>query len=189
MIQRCAVSTIFSRETVPLTSRFQIPETAYRFIDSLGELWGTGPMSSRLTLKISARMIRSLGNCRPETGMIRLNRILFNQRNSEILREVLCHEAAHAAVFLLHGRNCRPHGPEWKALMKAAQYAPRRRIPEVRIHGRLLSGKRRHYRYAHRCLDCGRIFLSGRTDYRWRCKRCLNLGLDGYLELVKRQMV
>jgi len=29
------------------------------------------------------------------------------------LEEVLCHELAHVAVYRLHGRAARTHGPEW----------------------------------------------------------------------------
>jgi predicted SprT family Zn-dependent metalloprotease len=35
-----------------------------------------------------------------------------------ILEEVLCHELAHVAVYRLHGRSVRPHGPEWKRLVR-----------------------------------------------------------------------
>ena len=45
-----------------------------------------------------------------------------------VLLEVLCHEIAHLAVRDLHGR-CQPHGPEWAALVRAAGFKPRRRIP------------------------------------------------------------
>jgi hypothetical protein len=46
-----------------------------------------------------------------------------------LLQEVLCHEMAHLATRELHGRNVRPHGPEWKALMTSAGFEPRTRLP------------------------------------------------------------
>lgn len=172
-----------------MSHQLQIPESTHHFLASLGILWGIKTLEDHLTLKISGRMINSLGNCRLEAATISLNRTLLDPRNEEVFREVLCHEAAHAAVFLLYGKGCRPHGPEWKALMKTAHYTPRVKIPDREIHGRLSTGKRGRYRYTHRCLNCGKIFRSRRTDRRWRCKTCLNLGLDGFLELVKRQAI
>jgi predicted SprT family Zn-dependent metalloprotease len=42
---------------------------------------------------------------------------------------VLCHELAHLAARERHGDRIRPHGPEWKALMRAAGYEPKTRLP------------------------------------------------------------
>jgi predicted SprT family Zn-dependent metalloprotease len=74
-------------------------------------------------------MTRSLGRCQPEQKRIRLASWL-REAPGELLAEVLCHEAAHVAVHELHGRGCRPHGSEWKSLMRAAGYDARTRIPE-----------------------------------------------------------
>ena len=169
-----------------MTKKLQVPESAYRYLEYLGKLWGADIMSSTLTLRISSRMISSLGSYRPDKDTISLNRTLMDQRNSSILKEILCHEAAHAAVLSIHGNGCKPHGREWKELMKTAQYVPRARIPGNQIHSRPGAGKSVRYRYTHMCLDCGRIFRSWRTDRRWRCKSCMNLGLDGFLKMVKR---
>ena len=171
--------------SVPL----QLPEWLSEFLASLGTIWNIGSLDDRLTLMFSKRMIRSLGNYRPDSGVIRLNKTLADPRNEKVLREVLCHEAAHAAVLFLYGRGCKPHGPEWRALVEAAQYPPRAQIPQKEVHGRPHTVKKKGYRYTHRCLDCGKIFHSRRTDRRWRCKQCLNLGLDGFLKLVRRKAV
>jgi predicted SprT family Zn-dependent metalloprotease len=42
-----------------------------------------------------------------------------------VLREVLCHELAHFAVWYVHGRSARRHGLEWRELMELAGYTPR----------------------------------------------------------------
>jgi len=172
-----------------MTDQLQLPESAYEVVACLGILWGVESLEKRLILKFSRRMIRSLGNYRPERAVIHLNKILANPRNAKILGEVLCHEAAHAAVFFLFGRGCKPHGPQWRLLVEAAQFMPRTRIPEGEVHGHLHSKRRKGYRYTHRCLDCGAILRSRRTDRRWRCKNCLSSGFDGYLELLKRETV
>lgn len=93
-----------------------------------GRLWGVPRLEERLTLEFSPRLKTSLGRCMPGQGKIRLAASLLEVPRN-LLTEVVCHEAAHAAVFELHGRSPSPHGPEWKALMKSAGYEPR-----VRIH-------------------------------------------------------
>jgi predicted SprT family Zn-dependent metalloprotease len=74
-------------------------------------------------------MSRSLGRCALRTGDIRLNARLLDGPEAALL-EVACHEAAHAASYILHGPKARPHGREWKALMRAAGYQPIVRWPE-----------------------------------------------------------
>jgi predicted SprT family Zn-dependent metalloprotease len=77
-------------------------------------------------------MTRSLGRCHPERRLIRLASWL-REAPDVLLAEVLCHEVAHVAVHELHGSDCRPHGSEWKALMRTAGYPARTRIPEGQL--------------------------------------------------------
>ena len=76
-------------------------------------LWNTPELATRTTIEWSPRMTRSLGRCYPERRLIRLAAFL-READSALLEEVLCHELAHLAARELHGRNIRPHGPEWK---------------------------------------------------------------------------
>jgi len=98
-------------------------------IPSWAEAWGVPGLEARISVGFSTRMTRSLGRCQPEQKRIRLASWL-REAPAELLAEVLCHEAAHVAVHELHGRGCRPHGSEWRALMRAAGYDARTRIPE-----------------------------------------------------------
>ncbi len=95
-------------------------------------IWGTPGLEDRLTISFSTRMTRSLGRCQPDRAVVRLASWLREDRR-ELLHEVLCHEAAHAAVVELHGRGARPHGTEGKELMRAAGFDPRVRIPTPEI--------------------------------------------------------
>ena len=169
-----------------MPTHLEIPESARELLSSLGGIWKIESLENKVTVKFSGRMVRSLGNCRPETALIRLNKVLADTRNENIFREILCHEAAHAAVFLLYGKKCKPHGPEWRALVSAAHYPPRTKIPDNEIHGLLRIGRKNRYLYTHRCMNCGRIYLARKTDHRWRCKNCLGKGLEGILTLVRR---
>jgi predicted SprT family Zn-dependent metalloprotease len=166
-----------------------IPDSAREFLSSLGILWGIESLANMVTVEFSRRMVRSLGNCRPDTAMIRLNKVLGQMQNEKIFREVLCHEAAHAAVFLLHGKGCRPHGPEWRSLVLAARYRPRTTIPEKEVSGLAAARRNRRYLYVHHCVNCGAVFRARKTDRRWRCKTCLGKGLKGILKVVRRVVI
>lgn len=91
-------------------------------------LWQMDGFASRIELKLSNRMTRTIGSANLTKNRITLAAWLFNQPQL-IIDEVLCHEAAHLAVFALNGNNCRPHGREWQALMRRAGFIPRVRIP------------------------------------------------------------
>jgi len=172
-----------------LATHPEIPESARECLSSLGVLWKIESLEDRVTVKYSERMVRSLGNCRPEAALIRLNKILAHARNKKIFREVLCHEAAHAAVFLLYGKRCRPHGPEWRSLILTAHYKPRTKIPEHEVYGLPRVSRKNRYFYMHRCMNCGTVFHTRKTDRRWRCKSCLLKGLNGILKLVRRETI
>ncbi|MBK8232872.1 MAG: SprT-like domain-containing protein [Candidatus Eisenbacteria bacterium] len=87
-------------------------------------LWGVPGLEERLDIRYSGRLTRSLGRCHPAHGLVRLKRSLADG-DPALLREVVCHEVAHAAVFAIHRRRVRPHGKEWGALMRAAGYRAR----------------------------------------------------------------
>ena len=59
--------------------------------------WRTSDLPDRVHIVFSSRLHASLGRCSPRTGSIRLNPGLL-EADPEILREVVCHEAAHVAV-------------------------------------------------------------------------------------------
>lgn len=88
------------------------------------QLWGVPGLEERLDVRFSGRLTRSLGRCHPARGLIRLKRTL-EKGDEALLSEVLCHEAAHAAVYAIHRRRVRPHGREWGQLMRVAGYRPR----------------------------------------------------------------
>lgn len=50
---------------------------------------------------------------------IRFNDQLLASHTGYMLAQTVPHEVAHAVIYQLHGSRCRPHGPEWRALMQA----------------------------------------------------------------------
>ena len=146
--------------------------------------WDLPGLELRVEIAFSARFRSSLGRCAPATGEIRLAAFL-QEGPSALLREALCHEAAHAAAYELHGRGPRPHGPEWQALMRAAGFEPRARIPAELlpdVPGRR-AGPARVWK--HRCPVCQAMRLAGRRVPQWRCAACRASGLEGDLIVTR----
>ena len=50
---------------------------------------------------------------------IRINAALLASHPQEMIAETVPHEVAHVVIYRLYGRRARPHGKEWKALMRA----------------------------------------------------------------------
>ncbi|MDX2056566.1 MAG: SprT-like domain-containing protein, partial [Gemmatimonadales bacterium] len=93
----------------------------------------------------------------------------------------LCHEAAHVAAFVLHGRTVRPHGAEWASLVAAVGFDPvvRARVPGARRQ----PGRPIGYRFEHRCPVCQSVRLARRRITTWRCAECVEAGLEGVMDI------
>ena len=145
--------------------------------------WGTPGLADRTKIEWSARMTRSLGRCHVERGLVRLAAALKDEPE-ELVAEVLCHELAHLAARARYGPDIRPHGAEWKQLMRDAGYEPKVRLaapPSLRAAAR----KRKRRLYLHACLVCGLARTARRTMARWRCARCLDAGRSGTLRITR----
>ncbi len=103
-------------------------EDVRRLLRHWGALWDVDELD-RVLVRTSSRMFTTLGNYRPHRDEIRLASHLYEVGGPDLWQEVLCHEAAHAAVWRKHGRSVAAHGPEWKGLMKAAGYSSRATLP------------------------------------------------------------
>jgi SprT protein len=150
-------------------------------INDYCRLWGVEHIASDVVVGYSNRMTRSLGRTQPASKLIRLNALLQTKLNY-LLEEVLCHELAHVAAYHLHGRSIRPHGPEWKALVRAAGFEPRVRI---RLDIDLLR-EQNVKRYRHHCPVCNAARTARYRMTRWRCSRCIGAGLSGDL-VIRRE--
>ena len=155
-------------------------------------LWNTPGLAARATIEYSSRLTRSLGRCYPERRLIRLAGFLetgLDEGESTLLEEVLCHELAHLAARELHGLHIRPHGPEWKALMRAAGFEPRIRLPlPASAPNPRPRRRRQRYLYLHRCPICQLSKTAKRAVRQWRCAACLGAGLDGTLDITRRPL-
>lgn len=134
-------------------------------------------------LAVSARLSTTLARCWPRTGRIELSARALRMRAR--LPELLCHEAAHLAVHALHGPNCRPHGPEWQALMRQAGFEPRATLVST---CRVIRPKPApvSVRYEHVCPVCQARRVAKRPVPGWRCAACVAAGLDGKMIIRRR---
>lgn len=148
--------------------------------------WGVSGLHKKVNVQFSPRMTTSLGRCYPVRKLIRLNSVLDDPRNRELLAETLCHEMAHVAVFSLHEKKVKPHGVEWQALMRMAGYEPRVSIDAKEIAGHKRRTTISKYIYTHYCPRCKIKFIAGRTDRRWRCESCSREKQPGVLLVSKR---
>ena len=160
----------------------QIEESLAQWV----RLWGVPSLASQVTVELSSRMTRTLGRCYPTRRLIRLSERLI-QAPRPILLEVLCHELAHIAVHELNGGKSSPHGPAWTELMRAAGFEPRTRLRYPYTEASFSrKGKQQRYLYVHHCPVCQMERIARRAVKRWRCRVCLEAGLDGKLEIRRR---
>ena len=163
-----------------------VPSWAPQYLADWTTLWGVSGLESRVTVEISQRMTRALGRCYAERRLIRLSDRLL-QGPQTFLKEALCHELAHIAVHELTGKRCRPHGPEWAGLMRAAAYEPRAKLPQTPgQRAATVRRTRRRYIYIHRCPVCQAKRVARRYMRLWRCAECSAAGFGGRLEIWRR---
>ena len=173
---------------LPVPPHSGLPSHLAESLDRWRHLWDVPHLEAKSRIEWSPRLTRSLGRCYPNRRLIRIASCLEGETApEELLQEVLCHEMAHLAARELHGRNVRPHGPEWKALMTSAGYEPRTRLPSP--NGAPRPGRRRRapYVYLHRCPVCQLFRAARRLMSRWRCSACVASGLEGRLTITRRE--
>lgn len=139
------------------------------------KVWGVEHLRLVPTVEFSSRMTTTLGRVFPERNLIRLNAEL---QGTPLLEEVLCHEFAHLVVYKLHGRHTRPHGPEWRELVEKAGFPARTAVP--------VQEERTTVNYVHRCAVCQTTRTAKRPMKRWRCRACVEAGLEGRMEITSR---
>lgn len=155
------------------------------WLEEWAHLWGTPALPSHLKIEVGRRLRTSLGRCYPGSGKVQLHPALFDDENANLFREVVCHEAAHAAAQLLHGESIRPHGQEWKRLMVAAGYSPKARMDPSRLSRSMQAAVRPKVNFRYTCENCGVQRETQRRNRRWRCRRCFDAGQGGKLRFER----
>lgn len=161
----------------------ELPESLRSLLADWAKLWEVSGLEAELEVSFSPRLKRSLGRCRPAAARITLKAELRGGP-PERLAEVLCHEAAHVAVYRKYGPVARAHGAEWQALVRAAGYEPRIRAQAPT--GEAGAAPTGRLEYEHRCPVCHTVRYARRPVTRWRCAECLDAGLDGEMIITRR---
>ena len=175
-----------------------LPTDLANLVSEWGRLWGVPELAERVSISFSRRMQRSLGRCQPARARVRIAGHLEDAPR-ELLEEVLCHEVAHAAAYLLLGPKAKPHGPEWSEMVRQAGFEPRTRAPAILAGpsratssdptqapspaGRGTTGQGE--RFEHRCPVCQTTRVARRPVPSWHCAECLDAGLPGAM-LISR---
>jgi predicted SprT family Zn-dependent metalloprotease len=162
-----------------------------RILRRLGALWESRTLGG-IQVVPNARLSKTLGRLVDRPWRIELGpRALGSDKT---LREVVTHEAAHAATRD-GAEHHPPHGPEWRALMARAGY-PEAKGARWRCHKEAAGSPRRKPQptpkaapktvYDHWCPVCQSSRVGRRPVKAWRCAACVAAGLDGSLEITRR---
>lgn len=154
-----------------------------RAINRCSQVWDTPDLRRTVSVRENRRLRTSIAR-----WVIAEHRLEVSPRFFAVDLEheaILCHELAHAAVIAKYGRRIRPHGPEWRSLVRAVGFDPRplavARQPDARA---LPRSRNPRTIFVHRCPVCQAVRYARRPMRIWRCAACVELGLAGALEMT-----
>jgi predicted SprT family Zn-dependent metalloprotease len=156
----------------------------YRDIQRWGRVWGIPTLAGELRVVFSKRLRTTLARCRPAEKSIVLQHDL-SRATLRRLNEVLCHEAAHVATYMLYGSRAKPHGAEWKWLVSLAGFDPVVRTRDCCAKSKPRSRSMATRIFEHRCPVCQMMRIGRRAVPTWRCSECVDAGLNGILVITR----
>lgn len=154
-------------------------------VEEWAHLWRV-PSLARVEITVNSRLRTCLGRCLPKSNRIELNPSLLRRRRSK-LTEILCHEAAHIAAYLLGHDRERPHSGHWASLMMAAGFKPQARVTRRGCIARLRPHEVRNQVFEHYCPVCRFMRIARKRVPRWKCRVCVSAGLRGNLKIRTRR--
>jgi len=184
MLPNASSAHLWNGATMPdtLTGAMTDISDCQVYLFRLARCWDTPAKFPAISIEWSKRLRRALGRAYPERQLIRLSELLKTPEYEHLFHEVLCHEAAHIAVFETYGKGATSHGPEWQELVRLAGFEPRlsHSVDSAR------SQEENHVLYEHICPICHTRRLARRPQLKWRCVACQNAGLDGEMAIRSR---
>lgn len=141
-------------------------------------------ISPTIELVFDLKGCRTLGQCRLVKNnhfLIRLHAPLLEKYQEIYLEDVLTHEMAHVVQFCLYKHRTKPHGREWKEIMKRLEgklYQPRKRPTYDTTPYKPKKRKMRRFKYACLCegkthtISAIRHYRMQRGTHRYHCLTC-----------------
>lgn len=96
----------------------QVRETTNQWVTRAVEIWSTAFDGIPVHFDLRGRA-SGMFCFRNQQKWIRFNPFIFARHFEESLASTVPHEVAHYICFELHGGKPKPHGKEWKAIMRA----------------------------------------------------------------------
>jgi predicted SprT family Zn-dependent metalloprotease len=147
-------------------------------------LWGV-PSLAGVEIITNVRLRTSLGRCFPRMDRIELNPSLF-KKGRALLKEVLCHEAAHIASYALYRLHSRPHSHQWALLMNTAGFTPKATISLRKCVPSKGCSKINREVFEHYCPVCRFTRTARKPVPQWKCRTCISAGFSGTLKIRSR---
>lgn len=144
-------------------------------------IWDVPALANTVSVRANRRLRSSVARLVVADQCLELGPLFFSGSLNH--REVLCHELAHAAAHMKYGARIRPHGPEWRDLIRAAGFEHRSGHARMGSQPSGAEGRRRTRRYEHRCPVCQSTWYARKRMKRWRCAACAAAGLPGHLDI------
>jgi predicted SprT family Zn-dependent metalloprotease len=148
------------------------------YLRSLAKLW-KHPQIAKLHVQVNQRLTSSVARCVASRDIIELSPAAAT-RSRRLQREMICHEAAHQVAWERYGRVARPHGPEWRSLVKAAGFEPKATLVRCGERRRRATNTAT---FLHICPVCQFSKRAKRRVAQWRCPECRAVGLEGSLRI------
>ena len=152
----------------------------HKVLSKWAKVWRTPDLPRRVSISFSKRMRNSLGRARPKSGMITVNAKCASASRAFLL-EVICHEAAHVAAYMLYGLRTKPHGPEWAQLLRAAGYQPSTSLKACEWK-ELAPSRVLAHRHHYFCPICQADLYVTRKNSRLHCNTCFSAGVTTPLQ-------
>jgi predicted SprT family Zn-dependent metalloprotease len=153
-------------------------------VERWSRVWRVPGLPAKVSFSRNDRLKTTIARWLEDPQCVELGPRFFALRSRR--EEILCHELAHAAAILLHGRGIAPHGPQWCALVEAAGFSPGSRLKTRRRGPQQTRPVPTLLLYEHRCPICHAVRYAKRAMAGWRCVECVGAKLPGQLQIVPR---
>jgi len=150
--------------SAPLPTRTGLCKLAARCLTA----WRAEYLIPRVRIVYNPRLTTTLGRACLTDLRVELNPRLLGEHPAELI-PTLGHELAHLVVYERHGKSARPHGVEFRLLLRRLDLPDNARHHLPVTH---LRRKRTRYIYLHRCSVCGQSFLARSVRRNCYCVAC-----------------